>query len=70
MYEVDNGGIISKRGNIYRYGPGAKTEYQKITNNFIPPAWVMLYELPSQENLFNPTDVEKLQEKYGIKLSF
>ena len=70
MYEVDNGGIISKRGNIYRYGPGAKTVYQKITNNFTPPAWVMLYEIPSQDNLFNPTDVEKLQEKYGIKLSF
>ena len=61
---------LSKKGNIYRYGPNAELGYEKITNDLRPPNWLILVKTPSDEDLFDPEDAEKLEEKYGVKLSF
>lgn len=69
-YKVNSGGIVSKKGNIYRYGPNAELGYEKITNDLRPPNWLILVKTPSDEDLFDPEDAEKLEKKYGVKLSF
>lgn len=67
-YKVDNGGILSTRGNVYRYAPTATVSYKTGVSS--PPAWAMLYKPPSEDEIFNPNDAELLAEKYGIKLYF
>ncbi len=67
-YRVDNGGILSKCGNVYRYAPTAAVSYK--TGVSAPPGWAMLYKTPSEDEIFNPNDAELLAERYGIKLYF
>ncbi len=67
-YKVDNGGILSKRGNVYRYAPTAAVSYKTGVSS--PPGWAMLYKTPSEDEIFNPNDAELLAERYGIKLYF
>lgn len=67
-YTVSNGGILCRKGDVYRYGPTA--EATRATGVLSPPAWVMLTSLPSENEIFNPEDSQKLEEKYGIKLNF
>ena len=42
----------------------------RATGVFSPPPWLMLTSLPSENEIFNPEDSQKLEEKYGIKLNF
>lgn len=67
-YSVDNGGIVSCNGDIYRYGPKATVSH--TTGVSAPPNWVMIYSTPSDDEIFNPEDAEKLSEEYGINLLF
>lgn len=67
-YRVNSGGIVSCRDNIYRYGPEATVSF--TTGVSAPPNWVLLLTQPSDDEVFNPEDAEKLAEKYGINLNF
>lgn len=67
-YKVDNGGILSKCGNVYRYAPTAAVSFK--TGVSAPPSWAMLYKTPSEDEIFNPDNAELLAESYGIKLYF
>ena len=67
-YVVENGGLLSRYGNYYRYGPTAKIV--DVTGVSSPPAGVILQNAPDQEDLFNPEDADILSEKYGISLNF
>ncbi len=67
-YKVNSGGILSRRGDIYRYGPEASVSF--TTGVSAPPNWVLLLTKPSDDEIFNPEDTEKLAEKYGINLNF
>ncbi len=66
-YSVDNGGILSKNGSIYRYSPDASVSH--ATGVAAPPSWVMLYKTPSEDEILDPNDVELLKEQYGIELN-
>ena len=66
-YNVDNGGILSKCGSIYRYSPDASVSH--VTGVAAPPSWVMLYKTPSDDEIINPNDVKLIKEKYGIELN-
>lgn len=66
-YKVQTGGIVSQKGDICCYSPEAETS--TMTGVEAPPAWVMVYSIPSDDELFNPKDVEKLSEEYGIELN-
>lgn len=65
---VENGGLLSRYGNYYRYGPTA--EIVDATGVSSPPAGIMLHNAPDQEDLFDPEDADILSEKYGISLNF
>ena len=67
-YVVENGGLLSRYGNYYRYGPTA--ERVDATGVSSPPAGIMLHNAPDQEDLFDPEDADILSEKYGISLNF
>lgn len=67
-YVVENGGLLSRYGNYYRYGPTA--EIVDATGVSSPPAGIMLHNAPDQEDLFDPEDADILSEKYGISLNF
>ena len=67
-YVVENGGLLSRYGNYYRYGPTA--EIVDETGVSSPPAGIILQNTPDQEDLFDPEDVNLLSEKYGISLNF
>lgn len=67
-YKVESGGILSKNGDVYRYGPEASTSY--ATGVSAPPNWVLILSKPSDDEIFNPNDSELLAEKYGIYLNF
>lgn len=67
-YVVENGGLLSRYGNYYRYGPTA--EIVDATGVSSPPAGIILQNAPDQEDLFDPEDVDLLSEKYGISLNF
>lgn len=66
--KVSSGGILCRKGDVYRYGPDA--EVSRLTGAWSPPAWVMLTSTPSKDEIFDPDDAQKLEEKYGIKLNF
>lgn len=64
---VNNGGIVSWRDDdsrIYRYAPSASG-----SNSSNPPAYAVLYTEPSASDILSPSDVGKLEEKYGISLT-
>ena len=67
-YVVENGGLLSRYGNYYRYGPTA--EIVDATGVSSPPAGIMLHNAPDPEDLFDPEDADILSEKYGISLNF
>lgn len=67
-YTVDKGGILCRKGDVYRYGPTA--EVTRATGVLSPPPWLMLTSSPSENEIFNPEDSQVLEEKYGIKLNF
>lgn len=63
---VNNGGIISWRDDdsrIYRYAPNATG-----SSSSNPPAYAVLYTEPSASDILNPSDVGRLEEKYGLSL--
>lgn len=67
-YTVSSGGILSRFGDVYCYGPEATTS--NTTGVTAPPGWIMLYSEPSEDAIFNPEDADALKEKYGIQLYF
>lgn len=67
-YKVENGGLLSCSGDIYRYGPDSTLV--SIGPNSTLPAILVIRETPPEDEIFNPDNVEKLYEKYGISLNF
>lgn len=67
-YTVADGGILCRKGDVYRYSPTA--EAIRVAGALSPPAWVMLTSSPSNDELFSQEDSQKLEEKYEIKLNF
>lgn len=67
-YKVEKGGLLSCSGDIYRYGP--ESTLVSIGSTSQLPAILVIRETPSEDEIFNPDDAEKLKEKYGISLNF
>lgn len=67
-YKVENGGLLSHYGDIYRYCPESTLVYIGSISQL--PAIMVIRETPSEDEIFNPADAEKLKEKYGISLNF
>lgn len=67
-YHVDSGGIISERDSIYRYCPTATVS--SVTGTASPPNWVLIMSIPSEDEIFKPSDAGTLAEKYGITLNY
>ncbi len=66
--EVSNGGILCRKGDVYRYCPTA--EASRMTGVWSPPAWLLLTDIPTDDKILNPEDAEKIKENYDIQLNF
>lgn len=67
-YKVEKGGLISNVGDVYRYGPDSELVF--VVSSYSLPALMVIREMPSDDELFNPSDTERLKEEYGISLNF